>query len=119
MNDIINEKNAYLSADTCGRTYTAILEKPDYSKMYFIFNFKDGKQAKYRMDKDCNTLQAFLDRVEKYHESEERLAEASKKVEQLEKQLEEANHILWMIYNERYYLPDLEQEYIKKYGVEE
>ena len=93
MNDIILEKNAYLSTDTCGRTYTT-LEKPDYSKMYFIFNFKDGKQAKYRMDEDCNTLQAFLDRVEKYHETEERLAEARKKVEELECQLKEVNEII-------------------------
>lgn len=75
-----------LKEQWCVREYEANAQ-PDYSEMYFIFNFKDGKQAKYRMDKDCNTMQAFLDRVGKYHETEERLAEASKTIERLQKRL--------------------------------
>ena len=46
------------------------LKKPDYSKMYFEFCFKDGETAKYRMDKDCHNLQQFLDRMNNFHELE-------------------------------------------------
>ena len=56
----------------------------DYSKMYFIFKFKDGQEAKYRMDKDCHTLEQFLDRMNHFHELEKeskRLQEQIKKLE--------------------------------------
>ena len=52
--------------------------KLDYSKMYFVFNFKDGKQAKFRMDKDCHTMQQFLDRMNEVHKLEQQLAIATK-----------------------------------------
>ena len=67
--------------------HTLATRKPDYSKMYFIFHFKDGKTAKYRMDKDCHTLQQFLDRMNAFHELE-------KENKRLQEQLNEANEVI-------------------------
>ena len=65
--------------------YTLANFKPDYSKMYFVFNFTDGKQAKFRMDKDCHTMQQFLDRMNKVHELEKQLAIATKALKEYTK----------------------------------
>lgn len=67
------------------RAYTLTKMKPDYSKMYFIFNFTDGKQAKFRMDKDCNTMQQFLDRMNHFHDLEKENKRLQKRNEKLEK----------------------------------
>lgn len=56
-------------------------------KKTIIFQFEDGKQATFRLDKDCDSMQAFLNRVEKYHELE-------KENKRLKEQLQEANAII-------------------------
>ena len=74
-----NTEVVYLKDDLVQmEAHRLAITKPDYSKMYFIFNFTDGKQAKFRMDKDCHTMQQFLDRMNKVHELEEQLKEANK-----------------------------------------
>lgn len=62
-------------------------KKPDYSKMYFEFQFKDGEKARYRMDKDCHDLQKFLDRMNHFHDLE-------KENKRLREQLNEANDVI-------------------------
>jgi len=68
--------------------------QPDYSKMYFIFQFKDGETAKYRMDKDCHTLEQFLDRMNDFHELE-------KENKRLQEQLNEANEVIKEFMNKK------------------
>lgn len=44
----------------------------------FVFQFNDGKKAVFKADKDVQTMQQFLDRMNKVHELEEQLKEANK-----------------------------------------
>lgn len=95
------------------------LKEPDYSNMWFIFRFKDGETAKYRTDKDCHTLQQFLDRMNCFHELE-------KENKRLQEQLAEANEVIkkygtwskWLsfgIVTKRKWL--IAYRYLKKWGV--
>lgn len=89
------------------KAYTLAKMKPDYSKMYFEFQFKDGEKARYRMDKDCHDLQQFLDRMNHFHDLE-------KENKRLQEQLKDAEYILdEMGWADR----GLIDEYFEKWGV--
>lgn len=68
--------------------------KPDYSKMYFEFQFKDGEKARYRMDKDCHDLQQFLDRMNHFHDLEKENKRLHKKLAIAIEALEEIPDLL-------------------------
>jgi len=91
-------------------TKTFVWEKPDYSKMYFEFQFKNGEKARYRMDKDCHDLQQFLDRMNHFHDLE-------KENKRLQKQLEEANTVILSLPAEKISTCMIACEYLDKWGV--
>lgn len=100
-------ETAYVDLKNAPPGYVYEYKKPDYSKMYFIFQFKDGKTAKYRMDKDCHNLQQFLDRMNKFHELE-------KENKRLRKQLKESVEIV-----NKYWEDESDQdsrEFLEKWG---
>ena len=86
VNAKLTTSSPSLKEEWCVKEYDPNAQ-PDYSKMYFIFQFKDGETAKYRMDKDCHNLQQFLDRMNKFHELE-------KENKRLKKQLRDANEVI-------------------------
>lgn len=86
------EQTNYVKYNPNDTVYATFLKKEDLVKQ-FVFCFKDGKKAVFKTDKDCQTMQDFLDRMNKVHE----LENENKK---LKEQLEEANRLL------KYYLQD-------------
>lgn len=86
--------DAYVDLKNAPPGYSCEYKEPDYSKMYFIFQFKDGKTAKYRMDKDCHTLQQFLDRMNAFHELEKENKKLNRQLKRLKSQLKDANMII-------------------------
>lgn len=127
MSKELTEKWQTITTDL-GNTihYCGKIQNPQIKQ--YVFHFNDGEKAVYKADKDCKSLQDFLDRMNKVHDIE-------KENKKLKEQLKEANNVIkkyaesdnwfeedmhgevWSFQKENKYPWRMGFRYLKKWGV--